>query len=312
MGDVVALNDKKVSAKLAAAFGGVDDNADLSDNVSAGFGVVSFRGSKWRLKYGGEETLLTNSDGDPIPAIEMVLVKANKHVSKNYYEAKYEEGSDMAPDCYSIDGITPDESAPNKQSVSCAACPKNVFGSRMTDSGKKAKACADHRRLAVVPAGDIPNDGFGGPMLLRVPATSLTDLAIYGKGLNEKGFPYYSVITKISFDPDVSYPKPTFKAAGPLNDDQAEQVLAAMQSDRITAILAEPQEVAPTSETDEDAPTPTSEPVKKKRKTKATKPPASSDANKGEAEASVAESTGSPDELDNRLDELLGSLDNAG
>lgn len=215
------------------------DADDLSAGVSGGFAVISFRASKWRVKYQGEETLLQNAAGDPIASMEVVILRANRHITKTFYEKGYTDGAVEAPDCFSLDGITPDVGAPKPQAANCASCPKNVFGSRITPAGKKAKACQDNRRVAIVPVGDIRNDAFGGPMLLRIPAASLADLSMMGKNLKARGFPYNAVSVRIGFDHEASYPKLTFKPVRPLTEDEGAMVKEMMGSDKIERILAE-------------------------------------------------------------------------
>lgn len=230
----------KVPAALQAFASSADD---LSAGVSGSFAVMSFRASRWRIKYQGEETPILNSDGDPVASIEAVILKANPHITKNYYEQGYSEGAAEAPNCFSLDGVKPDASAPNRQAATCAQCPKNVFGSRITPAGKKAKACQDNRRLALVPANDLDNETFGGPMLLRVPAASLADLAMMGKNLKARGFPYNAVTVRIGFDMEASFPKLTFKPIRPLTDDEAEKVRELLHDDRLERILAEAVEL---------------------------------------------------------------------
>lgn len=248
----------KVPARLAKRLGGLEANDDLSSGVTGGFGVMSIRGSKWRIKAGGEETPIVDKDGDPISSIRVLIIKGSPNISKNFYLKKFTEGSNEAPDCYSMDGVTPDPSSPHLQAKTCAACPKNVFGSRISESGKKAKACGDSRRLAVVPEGDFANEQFGGPMLLRVPATSLGDLANYGKATKAKGYPYNTIITRVGFDMETAYPKLTFKAVRPLSGDEEDTVLELLDNAEFMAkvenILAKPleYEAAPPAEAAEE------------------------------------------------------------
>ena len=230
--------------KVPAALQGFASSADdLSAGVTGSFAVMSFRASRWRIKYQGEETPILNADGDPVASIEVVLLKANPHITKNFYDQGYSEGASEAPDCFSLDGVRPDATAPNRQATTCAQCPKNVFGSRITPAGKKAKACQDNRRLALVPANDLDNETFGGPMLLRVPAASLADLAMMGKNLKARGFPYNAVTVRIGFDMEASYPKLTFKPIRPLSDDEAEKVMELLHDERLERILAEAVEL---------------------------------------------------------------------
>lgn len=249
-GNVVPFAGGKVPAVLQ----GTTDVDDLSAGVSGGFAVMSFKGSRWKIKHQGEEHQILNGDGDPVASLEVVILKANPHITKNYYEKGYTEGAAEAPDCYSLDGITPDPSSPQLQSTSCAKCPKNVFGSRITPAGKKAKACQDNRRLAITPANDLENDTFGGPMLLRVPAASLAELAMMGKNLKARGFPYNAVTVRIGFDLDVAYPKLTFRPVRPLTDEEAGQVRELLNSDKLERILAEAVEMQSPAEEVVEAP----------------------------------------------------------
>jgi len=178
-------------------------------------------------------------------------------VSKVWYAEAWADGSTAAPDCFSTNGIVPDNSVdPSKrQAHACANCPKNAWGSQIKADGTagKGKACSDSKRLAVVPLNDLKNDFLGGPMMLRVPAASLQDLATYGDALQKMGFPYCAVGTRISFDTKESYPKFVFGAIRPLNDAEADIVLAHLEDPVVDRILAEiveqaqpaPQQPAP-------------------------------------------------------------------
>lgn len=322
MGEVAQFTGGKVPAKLKALAG---DNTDLSAGVRGGYSVLSIRGSRWHVKVGDEETTITDSTtGDPVGSLRLVLLKASPNVSKNYYKSGYEEGANEAPTCWSIDGIRPDPAA-DKQADSCAVCPKNVFGSRVTDAGKKVKACGDSRRLAVIPEGDFKNDVYGGPMLLRVPASSLSNLSQYGKKMDKQGFPYNTIVTRCSFDHTVSFPKLEFNAVRPLTDDEADEIIGLLNdpefADKVEAVLAKDLEVVPVEDSeDEDATSLFEEPPEKpkKAKKKAAKKKVADDSDSEDqsdedneaAAAKVVTSDNSDDELDDELKDILGSLDN--
>lgn len=224
--------------KELATAGGISNN-DLSEGVGSGFGVISIKASKFRIKYKGEEFPITDQNGDPVPSLECVIVKANSHITKQFYEAGYTEGSKAAPDCYSLDGKRPDSRVENPIAANCMTCPKNQFGSRMTEAGKKAKACNDTRRLVVVPLNDLRNENFGGPLLFRVPPSALKGLQEYADLLTRRGYQYFAVATRISFDIDASHPLPRFKPIRPLDDEEADVVLELMKDDRTDRILAD-------------------------------------------------------------------------
>lgn len=210
---------------------------DLSAGVSSGFGIISIRGSKWRIKKGGEEQPVVDAAGDPKARLEVVILRAAKEVSKTYYAGAFVEGSTEEPDCSSNNGVAPDAGCSNPQSTSCAACPQNQWGSRITDAGKKAKQCSDTRRVAVILGDDLGGANFDGPLMLRVPPASLGDLSIYGKRMTQKGFPYRGVITALGFDLDTAYPKLTFKAVRPTSREEQMQYVQFFKDGSIDNIL---------------------------------------------------------------------------
>jgi hypothetical protein len=226
--------------EVSTIFAGDVVENDLGAGVTGGFGVVGYKGKVWSIRKGGQDIPLMRDDGDgPRNSIEVVILKASTVVSKIFYENGYVEGSTAPPDCYSTNGVSPAPGATKKQAGACANCPKNAWGSRITPAGKQGKACSDSKRLAVVPLGDIRNEGFGGPMLLRVPAASLTDMALFGDNMKKLGFPYYSFGTRIAFDAKESYPKFVFGAIRRLTDDEARLVKEMRDSAEVTRVLAE-------------------------------------------------------------------------
>jgi hypothetical protein len=341
MGDVVKFNDS-VPALLQDAFG-IEDNDALSSGLSGGFSTMSIKGSKFRIKCGGEETVVVDEEGLPKMGIEVVIAKASEFVAKTFYEGDYTEGTAGEPDCYSLDGQKPSSRSPRPQSELCGICPKGKFGSKMTADGRETKACSDSRRVVVVPANDITNEQYGGPMLLRIPVMSLGDLGTYGKAMKAKGFPYNTVVTRLSFDPDVAYPKLMFKAVRPLNQSEASELVEHFSAGNIDSMLVDEREVTKATadkvsgmahkpkpkppvkksvdtdfettaeEPSEDAETEESKALKKKKKTAkkkaARKIKAQPDAEEVEqAPETIAVET-TDDELDGELDELFGGMD---
>jgi hypothetical protein len=238
---------KETIGALSTKFAGQDVVDDLGAGVQGGFGRIGFKGKVWSTNHRGEQRLLVDANQDPIPAIEVVIVKASTVISKTWYEKGYVEGSIEAPDCLSSNGVTPDVSAPKKQATTCALCPRNAWGSQIKQDGSagKGKACSDTKRLAVVPLPDIQNDLLGGPMLLRVPAASLQDVAAYGAGVAKMGYPYYGVGTRIGFDAKEAFPKFVLRPIRALTDAEAEKVLEHRNDPRTDRILAEDMPVAP-------------------------------------------------------------------
>jgi hypothetical protein len=216
----------------------VDD--DLQAGLAGGFGIVGIKGKAWHIRHRSQSITLMREDGDgPRNSIEVVVVKAATPLQKTFYANGYEQGSDAAPDCFSMNGVTPDVSVPVDKRVNptCANCPKAAWGSKITDAGKKAKACTDSRRLAIVPDRDLKNEMFGGPMLLRVPAASLDGLAKMDEMMKKMGFPICTYVTKISFDPQAEFPKLVFTPARPLSDDEVDTIMGMRETAQVGHII---------------------------------------------------------------------------
>ena len=186
-------------------------NKDLVNHLGAGFPVLSLKGKAWAVKRDGNRTYIKNPK-DPesnATTLEVVVLRANSNRSKIFYAKGWKEGDDSRPDCYSADGIKPDASIEKPQAKSCATCPKNVWGSKTTESGTKIKACTDSVRLAVV-APDAVDD----PMLLRVPAASIKAWREFGSVCARRRLSYNSVVVRLSFEADASTPKLVFNPVG--------------------------------------------------------------------------------------------------
>jgi hypothetical protein len=216
---------------------------DLSAGVQTGFAIVGYKGKVWDLRFRGESTKLMRPDGDgAVNSIEVVIIKSSGVLSKIFYKDGYVEGSNAAPDCFSTNGQTPDMQSKARQANTCATCPQNAWGARITAAGKPGKACSDSKRVVIVPLQDMRNEVYGGPMLLRVPAASLNELAQFGNKLASLGYPYNSVAVRIGFDPAEAFPKFKFSAIRPLTDEEAEVALELQNDPQVARILAEGSE----------------------------------------------------------------------
>ena len=258
--NVIAFQPGAVPAHIAEARAqgrAVSLNANASAGITGNFAYIGYKGRNWRLRYRGETTLLqvsagTDHQGRPLPetpvqSLDVIIVGIAAHVSKQFYLKSYSEGDDNAPDCYSVNGIIPDAAvaADKRQHDTCSLCPQNRFGSKINDNGKKAKACADRRRAAVVPDGDPENEAFGGPMMLNMAQSSLANLDRYCRELERFGTDVTQVRTRMSFNLDVAYPEIIFTALGYIENPQDyETALAWSQSDEVHRMLEEELERA--------------------------------------------------------------------
>ena len=207
-------------------FSAMDVGVSYND-LEAGMGgqsvaTLSLKGSRFSIRYKGADILQQNADNTPMQSLEVVLLKASPAISKFYYEKQYVEGQINVPDCFSLDGIRPDASSAKPQDQLCARCPQNQFGSRTTQQGKKAKACSDNRRVALVPAGDLTNAMYDGPLLLRLPLRSMQALVDYGRLLHRNlgDVNYNHVVTRLAFNTGSAFPLLTFTAVRMLADHE--------------------------------------------------------------------------------------------
>ena len=232
MSNLIPFDSAKLPASIAKAFSISFD--DFSTGQKGGFPVISIKGKVFHIKRGDEKTLVTkpDSDGEPAASLEVIVLKTHPGVAKTYYSKGYSEGSVEKPDCYSNDGTAPAADAQSPQAKKCAACPHNQWGSKITEDGKKGKSCADVKRLAVAPAGQI-ND----PMLLRVPAASLKTWDQYVDLLKKRGVPPPAVVTKVGFDYTVAHPALTFKPIGFIDEAMAVEVKEVLDTDAVQNII---------------------------------------------------------------------------
>lgn len=212
-------------------------NGDLLAHAGGGFPVISIKGKVFAVVRDGERNVIPNPKDPESPAtsVEMVIIKANKNVSKVWYASGYQEGSEAKkPDCFSQDGVKPDPTVENPCAKSCALCPKNQWASKINEHGvaSKGKACQDSVRIAVATPDQI-ND----PYMIRVPPASIRALGEHGQFLKKKGVAYNMVVTKIGFDMDSPTPKLTFKPVGFISDNAYAEVREMASSDVVQNIL---------------------------------------------------------------------------
>lgn len=267
MSDMVTIESGGLPAHLK---GKTKTNNLFAAAVSVGgFPVISIKGKVFHIQRGDVRELVTKvgTDDEPAPSLEVVILSVNPNKSKVYYNTGFIEGSVAKPTCYSNNGVAPAEDAEEQQSKKCNVCPHNQWGSRITDSGGKGKACGDSMRLCVAAAGMI-ND----PMLLRVPAATLKTLGLYGTQLSKRGVEPQYVITKVGFDYNVAHPALTFKAVRFVEESElalVEDTLVEESEliDQITGVTERPNiSVEPVGETKPTAKAKKPKPVKKEVK----------------------------------------------
>lgn len=207
-------------------------HGSLADGIGQSYGVIRYKGGKWTVTYRGEKHLVVRpDDGTPSGYIDVIILRSSPVKSKSYYE-NYEQDSDKRPDCASMDGIRPDPEFNPPQAPQCVLCPKNEWYT--AKDGRRKRDCTDYKRLAVLLLPSLSQKLFGAPLMepvfLRVPPASLNDLAAFGDRMDRIGYPYYSFVTRISFDPNVSYQKFVYREMTKLSDEEAQVVLPMRES----------------------------------------------------------------------------------
>lgn len=216
------------SALSAALAGGLAGGAE--------YPRISIKGSRFRIVEGGAETVLEDTK------LSVVIVGANPRLSKTYYAKQWTPDSEpSSPDCYSLDGIRPHPESTGPVNDTCAGCPMNAWGSKITPLGQQIKACADQKRLAVVAS----NDPTGPTYLLQITPAALKGLGSYQKELQMRGIPVEAVKTVVTFDTDASFPKLIFKFGGFLDADEYAAVEELFGSDKVMEITGEKEVAAP-------------------------------------------------------------------
>ena len=191
---------------------------------------LSIKDSTFSLITDGECDTLSNT------SLEIVFVGANPSISKMWYEGEWSGDRDSSsPDCFSLDGITPNKKSVSPQNDVCALCPRNAWGSKITPSGYKIKDCSDIKRVALILV-DKPRRGV---CLLHITPSSLKNLNAYQKTLSMRGVVPEIARTILSFDDSVDYPRLQFKFGGFLSEATQKYVDTYVGSDEVKYVTGE-------------------------------------------------------------------------
>ena len=206
--------------------------ADTGSLISSSVSVprLSFRGKRWRWIVDGEEELIKAL------SVQVIIVGVEPDAGrfiKTLYLTQYNPGDSNPPDCSSSNGISPDSWVSSPQAQRCNQCPKNVFGSAVSRSGGKAKACGDSKRLWVVKPDDM-EIVYG----LNVPIMSLKNLAEYGKYIARNNYPLALVITELSMEDESEFPKLEFNHVGFIEEEQVKEAMDLNQRRPWKAVVA--------------------------------------------------------------------------
>lgn len=201
--------------------------ANINDQAAAGIGGesidhISIKGGRFHIIRAGQQPQTLE-----LFALRVIIVHANPGVTKAYYDSPWNPDQDAeAPACSSDDGVTPRADSPRPQCGTCAVCPQNQFGSKVNQqTQKESKACTDKKCIAIV----TPGNEAGEMLRLQIPTMAMKDFGAFLRGL--PNVPYYAVVTEITFDTTVSYPKIKFRPVDYISEQAFPTVLARHTSD---------------------------------------------------------------------------------
>lgn len=229
MSEVIPFNQAALPAFLQQASGAANINTVAATGTGGGQVVdhISIKGGRFHVIRNGQQPVTLQ-----LFQLNVVMVHINPGITKAFFEGAWNPDADAeAPICSSDDGVVPRADADKPQCNTCAACPQNQFGSKINpQTGKQGKACMDKKSIAIVTPG-----AEGGEMLrLQIPAASLKDFGMYLRSL--PNVPYYGVVTEITFDTTVSFPKLLFKPVGYVSEQGYAIVAKRHESDEAKAI----------------------------------------------------------------------------
>jgi hypothetical protein len=228
VGQELQVPDSFKLNKPAQGFAFLDPTSEsLAEGIGQSYGVIGYKGKTWSLRYRGERHILVRpDDGTPSAYLDMIILGSANHKSKSYYK-KYDSSVDsegIRPICASADGVVPDADVAVKQCDNCALCPRNQRKPDPT-SGQMVRECSDFKRLAVLMLPNVTKALLGEPLMepvfLRVPAGSLSSLAVLGETMANQGYHYSSFITRVTFNPEKSWPEMVFRPLQGLTDKEA-------------------------------------------------------------------------------------------
>lgn len=269
---------------------------------------LSLRGKEFRLRKGGQEVNTRRRE------LSVIMVAARPTLSKRYFRARYQSGTTAAPDCSSLDAITPN--VPDPVAPKCGTCPKNAFGSGVDQDGNptKGKACQDYKRLIVWPVG-LTDDLF----VLDVSATSLKapkgqahNVLMYNDYvtvLAKHGLNPLKVITKLAFT-DAEYPQLCFQFERLVTEEEHARIMELRDSEDVQQVVGE--DIHETAGTVEEVVAPEPEAKPEEPEVEAEPEPAPKPAPKAKAKASKpepkpeAKDTEVDDDLLAEIEKLLG------
>lgn len=233
---------KSAGGSLVHAQAFQDELAALKKQLTAPSGdFIRLKGKKFRFP----------SDTDKDPGYDELDVVIVDFVYYNaYYETAFRDDTPASPVCFALSpeptGMIPSPNCPDKQCDACTGCEMNEFG-----PNNEAKPCQNRVLIAVLPRDANEDTPFN---IISISPTSNkkkdpTGFQNYIKSVaSSLRRPPYGVVTNLTFDPQVAYPKVMFDHAQEIvMDDDGVEFVNMVRSRREEArarLMTEPRVAA--------------------------------------------------------------------
>lgn len=190
--------------------------------------MLSIKGNTFTLQYDGNNKVVSKIDGEGRLFVDVIFADAATNKSRMYWANRYssKEDDQVAPDCFSEDGVKPDSQSGKPQCDFCAQCPHNVWGTAIGEQGaSKGKRCREVWKTAVI----VPSFSPEALFQLRVPPASLKHFNAYMAQFAEievegREADPGDVVTRVYFEPD-KQGIINFEGAAYVTPEQREYVL---------------------------------------------------------------------------------------
>jgi hypothetical protein len=126
--------------------------------------------------------------------LDVTVLAINQTKSKMYFPDAYNRDKPGIPVCFSDNGIGPSVESPEPQHATCAGCPRDVWGTKISALGKPVKACSDYKKIAVLTPHRV-----GMAFLLSIPPGSWKDWKQHCGYFGANGVDLYELVTRITF-----------------------------------------------------------------------------------------------------------------
>jgi len=228
-----------------------DEELAKRAKLAAGVEESAMVGGSWIRTRGG----VLSFNGAEIPGNKLNVIILDHILENHYYPGRFDPKKPNTPSCYAfarkLEDLVPHEKCSAPQSETCKGCPMNDWGT--ADTGK-GKACANSRRLAVIPESGLEDIEAAEVAYVQVPVTSVKGWAGYVDQLNKTLHrPPFAVLTELSLEKDEATQfKMKFRMVSTIDDGDSLGALLA-KADIVAEGIAFPY---PEAAEEEEAPAP--------------------------------------------------------